>query len=158
MRECTGNMIILFFVLWMILNGRVTPEIVIFGIVISGAVAVFVHQVFGYGPDNDIRILRNLPLYVLYVLTLIKEILIASFAVISVALSGDRKPDPEIVEFHSGLESGFHNVLLANSITLTPGTFTLFQKGDYFMVHCLRKEYAEGLENSSFIRLLEKMK
>ena len=58
------------------------------------------------------------------------------------------------MEFHSGLKTELQNVLLANSITLTPGTYTLFQEGDHFVVHCLKREYGEGMEESSFIKYL----
>ena len=63
-----------------------------------------------------------------------------------------------LVEFHSGLPSDFQNVLLANSITLTPGTYTLEQQGDHFLVHSLVPEYAEGMAESSFVQLLRKLK
>lgn len=151
-------MIILFFILWLILNGRVTLEIVLFGLLFAGAVAIFVHRVFGYGPDSDLQILRNLPWFILYILVLIREIIRSAAAVGIFALSPSKKPDPEIIEFHSGLESEFLNVLLANSITLTPGTYTLFQEGDYFMIHCLRKEYADGFGDSSFLPILKKIR
>ena len=75
-----------------------------------------------------------------------------------IALSGRPAPDPVVIEFNSGLETDAQNVLLANSITLTPGTYTLFQEGDHFVVHCLIGEFAEGMEDSSFIRILKKMK
>ena len=150
-------MFILYFILWLILNGRVTPEIVLLGLVISAAVAAFADKVVGCGPRSELRILRNAPLFIVYLFNLIREIVRASLTVILVALSPAGKPEPEIIEFHSGFESKFQNALLANSITLTPGTFTLFQEGDYFMVHCLRKEYADGIEDSSFVRLLRKM-
>ena len=151
-------MIALFFILWLILNGRITPEIILFGVVISAAAAVFARRVIGYSPEYDLYVLRNLPLFVLYILNLIWEIIKAAFTVISVALSPAGNPEPELIEFHSGLDSKLQNVLLANSITLTPGTFTLFQEGDYFMVHCLRKEYGDGIEDSSFVKILRKMK
>lgn len=48
-------------------------------------------------------------------------------------------------------------VILANSITLTPGTITVSVEGDVFCVHCLDKELAEGIENSVFVQLLERM-
>ena len=76
----------------------------------------------------------------------------------SLAWSGSKNPDPVLVEFHSGLKDAFSNVVLANSITLTPGTFTVVQKDDFFVVHCLRPEFAEGIEESSFVRLLRKVK
>ena len=48
-------------------------------------------------------------------------------------------------------------MVLANSITLTPGTITVNLEGNEFYVHCLDKEFAEGMEQSIFVELLEKM-
>ncbi len=47
--------------------------------------------------------------------------------------------------------------LLANSITLTPGTITVAVEGDKFIVHCLDKTLAEGIESSVFVKLLKKI-
>ena len=41
------------FVIWILLNGRVTAELVIFGILISAAVSLFAYKVTGYAPAND---------------------------------------------------------------------------------------------------------
>ena len=151
-------MAILYFLIWIILNGRITLEIMIFGILISLAVSLFSRKVMGYDASNNDRILRNLPLLTKYVAVLILEIIKAAFNVMKAAVSPGLKPDPVIVTFHSGLPSKFQNVLLANSITLTPGTFTLELEGDRFVIHCLRSEYAEGMEDSVFVHLLEKLK
>ena len=67
-------------------------------------------------------------------------------------------PDPVIVEFHSGLQGNWRNALLANSITLTPGTYTVFLEGDRLIVHSLCPAYAEGLEDSVFVRMLKKIR
>ena len=150
-------MAVFIFILWIILNGRVTVELVLTGLVITAAVSAFAWRVIGYSPLNDLRILKNLPVFILYVLNLILEILKAAFTVMKLLFRAD-DPDPVIVEFHSGLQTEMQNVLLANSITLTPGTITIFQEGDHFVIHCLCREYSEGLETSSFIRLLNKLK
>ncbi len=151
-------MALLFFVLWIILNGRITLEIVLFGAAIAAVIEVFYLKVFGKKAESDVRIARNLPLLIRYILVLIVEILKASAAVISVVFSGSRKPEPCIVEFRSGFPDSFRNVLLANSITLTPGTYTVFLEGDRFVVHCLRREYAEGMDDSVFVKLLRQMR
>ena len=78
--------------------------------------------------------------------------------VMTVVFNPFEKPEPVIVEFHSGLETELQNVLLANSITLTPGTYTLFQEGDHFVIHCLRREYADGMGDSAFIRYLKMLR
>ena len=147
---------VLFFVLWIILNGRVTAEIVFFGAAVTALIYAFTVKVLGYSTATDLQIIRNCPIFILYLLNLIWEVIKASVMVIGVALTPHDKPDPVLVEFHSGLRGDFLNVLLANSITLTPGTITVFQKGDHFVVHALRREYAEGLSESSFVRLLRR--
>ena len=147
-------MIIFFFLLWLILNGRITAELVLLGIPISALVLLLANRAVGYSLKTDIRIMRNIPVFFLYTLNLVAEILKASAAVMGVVLDPSKKPEPVIVEFHSGLKTELQNVLLANSITLTPGTYTLFQEGDHFVVHCLKREYGEGMEESSFVKYL----
>ena len=148
---------VLFFVLWIILNGRITLELVVLGILISAGVTYFAYKTAGYIPENDLRIIRNFPLFVVYTLNLLLEIVKAAVIVLGTIYRAD-EPEPVFIEFHSGLQGTFPNVLLASSITLTPGTITVFQEGDHFLIHCLHPEYAEGIEDSSFIRLLRKMK
>ena len=148
---------VLFFLLWIIFNGKITLEIVLFGIAITGIVGAFAYKVVGYPVSADIQVLRNMHWFVLYILDLIWEIIKAAVSVMGLIFHAE-DPDPVIIEFHSGFDSRLKNVLLANSITLTPGTITVFQEGDHFVVHCLRPEYAEGMEESTFIRLLRRVK
>ena len=65
--------------------------------------------------------------------------------------------EPQLVHFTSDLKSEMAKVILANSITLTPGTITVSLEGSDFYVHCLDREFAEGMEHSVFVELLEKM-
>ena len=151
-------MAILLFLLWIIWNGMVNAEIILFGVALTALVLLFAVKVLGYSLESERRFWRNSPLFLRYVGVLIGEIFKASLAVAKLACSPGGSPDPVIVEFHSGLPSDFQNALLANSITLTPGTFTLIQEGDRFVVHCLRREYAEGIDESVFVELLRKVK
>ena len=138
-------MAVLFFLLWIIFNGRVTLEIVLFGIAISALLTLFICKVFGYSRQKDKWILTNLPIILLYCLNLIVEIVKASFSVMKVALDPHARPEPVVVEFRSGLEEDFMNVIL-------------FQEKDHFVVHALKEEYAEGIESSSFVTLLRRFK
>ena len=151
-------MSVLFFVLWVILNGRITLEIVLFGILFSAVFTLFLSRALGYRIRSDLIFFRNLPIMIVNVADLVFEIIKAALSVMSVALNPSRKPKPVVIEFHSGFRTDMQNVLLANSITLTPGTYTLFQEGDHFVVHCLLEEYAEGIEESSFVKLLRKLR
>ncbi|MCR4672621.1 MAG: Na+/H+ antiporter subunit E [Lachnospiraceae bacterium] len=149
-------MLAFFFVFWLILNARVTLEIVLFGIAIAAVIFLFARKMFGYGIRTETFILRNLPLLILYVFNLIIEIIKASLAVMKIVVSG-HDSDPVIVEFNSGFKSGVFNTILANSITLTPGTYTVFQEDGHFTIHCLSESFSAGLDDSSFIHLLRKM-
>ncbi len=151
-------MFILFLFFWIILNGHLTAEILIIGALLSCAVSLFFYRFLGWSPAKDARFLRNLPLFLLYILNLVREVIISTCQVAFLVWSPHRKPDPVMVEFHSGLNGKIVNTLLANSITMTPGTFTVIHEDDRFVVHCLRPEFAEGLEDSSFIKLLRRVR
>ena len=151
-------MIVLLFLLWIIWNGKVNLEVVLFGIALTVPVFLFAVKVLGYSLESERRFWRNLPLFFQYILVLVSEIFKSSFEVARLAMSPSGRPEPVIVEFHSGLPTNFQNSLLANSITLTPGTYTIIQEGDRFVVHCLRREYADGMGDSAFVELLRKVK
>lgn len=72
-------------------------------------------------------------------------------------LSPKFKNEPVIVQFRTDLKSKMARVLLANSITLTPGTITVSLEDDVYTVHCLDKRLAEGMDTSVFVRLLRKL-
>ena len=151
-------MFTVFFILRIILNGRVTLELVLLGVLIAVAVFLFAHFAFGYTAFSERTVLRYLPLAVVYLINLMREIIIASLSVIRLILSPSAKPDPVLIAFDSHLPTEFQNVVLANSITLTPGTVTVQMKDGHFLVHCLRLEYAEGIEESSFVKLLRRVR
>ena len=149
-------MAVLLFFLWLLLFGKVTAEIVAIGILVSAAVYVLLIRVAGYPWKKELLFLRSIPFGLLYLLNLLWETWKAAATVARLGITHKAQPEPVLVEFHSGLKRDSLNVILANSITLTPGTITVFQDGDRFLVHALRKEYAEGIDDSSFIQILRR--
>lgn len=150
-------MFVAFLVLWIIFNGRVTLEILLLGLVLSAALFSFCCRFMDYSIRSDLRLYCLVPMAVQYVAVLIMEILKANHQVLFFILTPRYQVEPQLIHFTSGLKSEFARVVLANSITLTPGTITVSLEGNEFYVHCLDKEFAEGLENSIFEKLLEKM-
>ncbi len=65
--------------------------------------------------------------------------------------------EPAIVHFKVNLSSDLARVVLANSITLTPGTITISYTENNYVVHCLDRELAEGIDDSIFVKLLMRM-
>ena len=54
-------MFVLFFLFWVMLNGRITVEITLFGLVISAAMYVFVCKFTEFSFRKDMWIVRKLP-------------------------------------------------------------------------------------------------
>lgn len=65
--------------------------------------------------------------------------------------------EPVLIHIKTPIKSSALRVLLANSITLTPGTITASLTDDDLYVHCLDKSLADGVINSPFTELLLKI-
>lgn len=150
-------MFLLFFLVWIVFNGRLTLEIALFGIAVASAVFCFVCRFMDYSLQKELRLYRLLPAFAQYLYYLIKEIILANLTVVRMILTRKEQMEPVIVHVHAKLKSETARVILANSITLTPGTITVSLMQDNLLVHCLDKSLAEGMEDSVFVRLLQKM-
>ena len=150
-------MILIFFAIWIILNGKVTLEIALFGVVISAVMFLFICKFMDYSVKKELKLYRNSLFLLGYVGVLTVEILKANWCVAKLIYTSRYELEPVMVTFASPLKSRFLNVILANSITLTPGTITVSMEDGQFMVHCLDKELATGLDESVFVQLLQKM-
>ena len=151
-------MLFLFYLgLFIAFNGKFTWEIFFIGLPIAAGLDYFSIRHLGYSPKRMLRALKKLPGIILYLITLLIEIIKANVAVIKMIFSFDIEPEPCLVSFKSGLKTRTGNATLANSITLTPGTITVEMEGEDFLVHALDKEYAEGIDDSVFVRKLKKL-
>ena len=150
-------MFFIFFLIWIIFNGQFTFEIAAFGVVIAGLMYLFICKFLNYHPKTDLLLCKKFFLVLQYVFLLITEIIKANFAVIRMIMSSRYEIEPAIVRFKTDLKTTPARVLLANSITLTPGTITVSLEEDEYVVHCLDKELAEGINSSVFVTLLRKL-
>lgn len=150
-------MLLLFFLVWIIFNGRLTMEIALFGIAVAGAVFAFVCRFMEYSLKKELRFYRLMPAFAQYLYYLIKEIVFSNITVSRMILTRKEEMEPVIVHVRTRLKSETARVILANSITLTPGTITVSLTDDKLLVHCLDKSLSEGMEDSVFVRLLQKM-
>lgn len=150
-------MYVVFLLLWIILNGQFTWEIFGVGAVISAALYWFICKFLAYSPGKDWRLLKKLPYIFQYVLVLLKEIIKANVSTIRMVLSYQYEIEPVLVKFRTSLKTPAARVILANSITLTPGTITIALEGDELTVHALDQDFARGLDSCVFVKLLTKM-
>ena len=150
-------MCIFLFALWVVLNGRVTAEICLMGLVLTAAIYAFCVYALGYHPKHERRILRRLAMYAVYIVMLVREIFKANIAVLRVILKKPHHYDPGIVRLRVPLKENISKVFLSNSITLTPGTVTVSQEGDEYLVLCLNKEDAQSIPEWSLVKYLRKV-
>ena len=150
-------MIVLFFVCWIIFNGRVTLEIVLFGLVISLALYAFAYHFFNYRPKFNILLLKKTLILIRFFFVLLKEIFRSTATMVFAIFDQSRIPEPVLVSFSVPLRTNFARTILANSISLTPGTITVRMSNERFEVHCFDKSMALGIDSSDFVQLLSEM-
>lgn len=151
-------MYVLLLLLWMIFNGRITLEVFLFGAVICAWVYWFICKYMGYSIQREKTLVKKVPLYLKYAVVLVWEIFKANIDVIKIVLSPKMEVEPALVRFHTDLKSEASWTTLANSITLTPGTYTVeLENGDYLVQALDKSKFGEGLDESVFVKQLRKL-
>lgn len=152
-------MYILIFAIWLILNDHYTVEVCLLGLALTILLGGLLYVLFGYTVKKDLRILRKVPLFAGYLAVLFVEIIKANVKVLSCIVDWRRPISPTIVVFRSGLRTSFGRFVLANSITLTPGTITVEvdDEKDLLTVHCIKRELLDISEDALFIRLIRRL-
>ena len=155
-------MIILLFLLWIVLNGRFSADtgmiqVCVVGAAVSAFAYFFAHKALGYTLKAELRWWKKAPVLLTYFFILIKEIIVANIQMMKIVTSKNADIHPVMIKVKIPLKTNVARVLLANSITLTPGTITAELEDDYFTIHCVDSSFAEGIENSSFVKILERL-
>lgn len=150
-------MYLLYFCVWIIFAGSVTIEICLFGLVIAAVIFAFTCKFMDYSLEKEKANLKKAFQFLRYIAVLINEIRLANMQTIKMILSEKEEVRPVLIEFQADLSEEGTRVLLANSITLTPGTITVDLNKDGYVVHCLDESMAEGMDQSVFVELLQKM-
>ena len=146
-----------YFILWLTINGRVTAETVTLGILVSAALHLFSRRVLFVRPVSPASMLRLLPWGLLYLALLFIEIVKANLQVIRLVLSPVIEVEPCLIRFRTDLGSEAARVVLANSITLTPGTLTVSLEENDLLIHALDRNMAREVDESVFVRQLRRM-
>lgn len=148
-------MYLVFLLIWILFNGQLTVEIGAFGAVLAAVMYWFLCRFLDFSPQREWKTWKKAPRLLGYCVILAVEIVKANFVVIGMIFSARYEMEPVLVRFRAPLKSGFARVLLANSITLTPGTITVSMTDGEYVVHCLDKSLAVGLDRSVFVKHLK---
>jgi multicomponent Na+:H+ antiporter subunit E len=143
-----GVAIVSLWALWFVLTGSTDPQEIVTG----GVVAVVVAFVAGGGPftDDSLRILepKRLGYALAYIPYMVWAIAVANWDVAKRVISPELKIKPGIVKVKTRLKHPTARMILANSITLTPGTITLDIRGDELWIHWIDVQ-ADDIEGAT---------
>ncbi|MBN2664745.1 MAG: Na+/H+ antiporter subunit E [Bacteroidales bacterium] len=127
---------IVVFLVWLAFTSTFNIVEVITGIIVSFIIAIFNFGYFtnmGLKSFSPMRVLYFFQYNAVFLVALVKS----NLNVARIVLSPKLPINTGIVEFETKLESDFAKMVLANSITLTPGTFTIDFVDSTFYIHWL---------------------
>jgi len=131
------------FLTWLLLSGVYEPFF-FFLAVLSCAITVYIAYRMDV-VDHESMPVHLSKRYPGYVLWLLKEIVVANIDVAKCILARNMPIQPQVIHPKATQHDDLGKVIYANSITLTPGTFTMDIDGDVFAVHALTDAAAEGV-------------
>ena len=132
---------------WLLWSGHYKPLFLGFGAFSVGLVlflSIRMNVVDDEGAPLDIPF-RALA----YVPWLVVQILLANVSVIRCILTPGRSISPRMVRIDGKPQTQLGRAILANSITLTPGTVTVDVDDDHYDVHALTEAAARDLESGA---------
>ncbi len=121
-------------IVWLALTSSIHWQELTIGILFSLILAVVLSSSYaelGLPPLS----VRRIVYFCIYHVVLLKEIIIANIDVAYRVIHPKMPIRPGIVVIKTGLKQDIAKLILANSITLTPGTFTLDIIGDMLLIH-----------------------
>ena len=132
--------------LWLLFSGHYDVFHISAGVISVGLIMLLNRELFRvrlFPGDihREIKISAVFP----YVFWLLKEIIIAAIGVARIVLSPKMPVDPSLLEFHAELPNAGSQTILANSITLTPGTITIDITHGVFLVHAITDSASANL-------------
>jgi multicomponent Na+:H+ antiporter subunit E len=128
------NLWLTLLLIWLVANDSLAPSVVAVGVVLAGVLALaFARFSIVYA---DIRWSPRVLWHVVgYLGVFLWELVLANFNVLRLVMSPRINIHPGIVEIKTRLKSPIGRLVLANSITLTPGTLVVDIRDDSLFIH-----------------------
>ncbi len=124
------------YVLWLLLTWTLNWQHLVVGGLISLVTALFFGNLFIEKPSFLLQPKRWL-WFLYYIPVFLWEMAKANFDVAYRVVHPKMPIRPGIVKIRTNIKSEMGKTFLANSITLTPGTFTMDLKDQYLYIHCI---------------------
>lgn len=136
------------FIVWLLLTGTLDPEELLAGALVSLLCAALALPHLAI--LDGLRLSPALPLHLIrYLAVFLRALLLSNLDMAGRVLSPALPIRPGIVAVHTELKSPLGRLLLANSITLTPGTLSVDVLDDRILVHWIDTGGHEDLESAT---------
>mgnify|MGYP003588082362 FL=1 len=138
------------FAFWMVLSGRTETKFVVYGI-LTAVVTTWVTYPLLLVPNKDgskkyYVFGFSIPKMIMYFFWLMWQLVLANIDVLLATTGQELNIDPKVVRFRFKDDNPMASVILANSITLTPGTVTMNVTDDgVYEIHALTVGAAAGV-------------
>lgn len=129
-------------VAWLLLSGLFKPIILVLGALSCVLTVYVVHRTSFFKDSTSLHVLPRMPVYWF---RLCIDIIKSSISVTRIILDPKLPISPTVVEFEAAPKGPIGQVILGNSITLSPGTVTMDVHEGRLCVHCLTQEGADAL-------------
>lgn len=134
--------------MWFVFSGKFKTPFIVMGVISSLLVAFFSHDLL-FPKHTVFKGMGGVWFrFFLYIPWLIYQIVLANLHLLYLVFHPNMNEliNPKIIKFKSKLKNDMAQVTFANSITLTPGTITVYLSvyGDY-TVHSIDDSSCEGL-------------
>ena len=146
-----GVAVLLFLALfgfWLALSGQLNALFVGMGLASAAVVTLLTHGIVADALGTTRprgRVAYRLWRALVYLVWLVGRIVVASAQLAVLVLHPRTSIEPSVLRFSTTLEHPVARTILANSITLVPGTMTLQLTGDEYVVHALVPAAADDL-------------
>jgi multicomponent Na+:H+ antiporter subunit E len=127
-------LLVVTFILWLALTSKLDWQELISGILVCLIISFFGARIYSKLGLPRLTI-KGVLFSLVYIIVLLWEIIKANFDVAYRVVHPKMPIKPGIVVIETQLKSDIAKLILANSITLTPGTFTLDVIGDKLLIH-----------------------
>lgn len=147
-------MFVVLFGFWMVLSGRTETKFIVYGL-ITAIVTTWVTYPLLLVPNKEgskkyFVFGVSIPKFIMYFFWLMWQLVLANIDVLLATTAQELDIDPKVVRFYFRADNPMASVVLANSITLTPGTVTINVTDDgLYEIHALTRGAAAGVLDGS---------
>lgn len=155
MKTQTISLFLLLLVFWLVNSGHYTPLILGLGLASIILVVVVARRMNVVDEESlPLHLTRELPNYYLW---LLKELAISNFQVVRTIWQFGKNLDPAMETIEITQNSDIGRVILANSISLTPGTITTAITVESITVHALDRSSIDALKTGDMGARIRRM-